>query len=222
MIENNLAVEKSQLPVHNLVVGKSKAERRVPVQKRAKEKYEAVLNACTIVLAREGYNGTTTSNIAEEAGVAIGALYEYFPNKESIFSAFLESSIDGMMTSIIADAPIEQGMDTTETIRSLLKVAVIASQKNRKMLRVLVNEVPGVLDLPNLKDFEARWSELARYFAKAGNLSLTDKEIEMKIYILVNALYGFFIRSFFSSVEPPAEEVTEELLKLIVSYAEQK
>ena len=219
MMDNVDSVSSERVKSENDAPVKEKQARRVPMQKRAREKYDAVLDACTVVLAREGYNGTTTSNIANEAGVAIGSLYEYFPNKESIFSAYLESRISNMMEMILESPPTKKLDSPEDAIRGLIHIAVKASQRNREILRVLINEVPGVLDLPYLRDLESKWAGLARALAQASDLDLSEKDVEIKTYILTNALYGFFIRSFFSPAEPDPEEVTEELVKLIVAYS---
>lgn len=61
--------------------------RRVPRQYRSRQTVEAVLAAVPIVLKRQGARALTTNRIAEVAGVSIGSLYQYFPNKQSVFSA---------------------------------------------------------------------------------------------------------------------------------------
>lgn len=201
---------------------KEKPARRVPMQKRAREKYDAVLDACTVVLAREGYNGTTTSNIAGEAGVAIGSLYEYFPNKESIFSAYLESRIGTIMDFLVKRAPTDGVYSSENAMRDLLSIAVKATQRNQELLRVLVSEVPGIFDFSQISDLESKWAAVAKSLAGASALELDEEEVELKTYILTNALYGFFIRSVFSPTERDPEEVTDELLKLIVAYGGQE
>jgi AcrR family transcriptional regulator len=49
--------------------------------------WNAILDAAAQVLLAKGYERATTDRIAERAGVSIGSVYEYFPNKESIFAA---------------------------------------------------------------------------------------------------------------------------------------
>ena len=58
--------------------------RRQPSQARARRTYDTVLDAAVALIEREGVERATTRRIALEAGVSIGAVYEYFPNKESI------------------------------------------------------------------------------------------------------------------------------------------
>lgn len=58
--------------------------RRHPSQARARRTYDSVLAAAVALIEREGVERATTRRIALAAGVSIGAVYEYFPNKESI------------------------------------------------------------------------------------------------------------------------------------------
>jgi AcrR family transcriptional regulator len=58
--------------------------RKSPKQARSSELVSVILEAAIQVLERDGSSGFTTSSIAERAGVSIGSLYQYFPNKASI------------------------------------------------------------------------------------------------------------------------------------------
>src|SRR5277367_3197547 len=58
--------------------------RRHPSQARAQRTFGTVLNAAVALIEREGVERATTRRIALAAGVSVGAVYEYFPNKESI------------------------------------------------------------------------------------------------------------------------------------------
>jgi AcrR family transcriptional regulator len=58
--------------------------RKAPRQARSVRLVEDTLEAAIRVLAREGARRFTTARVAEEAGVSVGSLYQYFPNKEAI------------------------------------------------------------------------------------------------------------------------------------------
>jgi AcrR family transcriptional regulator len=68
--------------------------RRVPRQYRSRQTVEAVLAAVPLVVKRHGAGSVTTNRIAEVAGVSIGSLYQYFPDKRSIYSALHERHVD--------------------------------------------------------------------------------------------------------------------------------
>lgn len=62
-------------------------QRRRPRQARSRATYDSILEALAQVLARDGAQGLTTNRVAERAGVSIGTLYQYFPDKAAIVLA---------------------------------------------------------------------------------------------------------------------------------------
>ncbi|RJR49660.1 MAG: TetR/AcrR family transcriptional regulator [Desulfobacteraceae bacterium] len=62
--------------------------RKQPIQRRARETVEVILEAAAQVFAEEGYFATT-NRIAQRAGVSIGSLYQYFNNKDEILSEMI-------------------------------------------------------------------------------------------------------------------------------------
>jgi AcrR family transcriptional regulator len=61
--------------------------RRVPVQERSAARVERMLDACAELLDEIGYDATTTKLIAERAKVAIGSIYQFFPDKRAVVQA---------------------------------------------------------------------------------------------------------------------------------------
>jgi len=64
--------------------------RKNPRQERSKVMVEAILEAATQIFAEMGYARATTNKIAERAGVSVGSLYQYFPNKDSLIARLHE------------------------------------------------------------------------------------------------------------------------------------
>ncbi len=67
--------------------------RKAPSQARAQALVEAIRGACLRILREEGAGALNTNRIAEVAGVSVGSLYQYFPNKEAILSEIFEEII---------------------------------------------------------------------------------------------------------------------------------
>lgn len=61
--------------------------RKVPQQERSRMMVSIIVEAAAQVLERRGENGFNTNAIAERAGISIGSLYQYFPNKHAIVAA---------------------------------------------------------------------------------------------------------------------------------------
>lgn len=88
--------------------------RREPKQRRARETVDAVLEAVPLVVKRHGAHAVTTNRIAEVAGVSVGSLYQYFPDKRAIFAALHERHVEHVRLVLertsadCASAPLEE------------------------------------------------------------------------------------------------------------------
>ena len=90
------------------------APRKQAKQDRSRHTVEALLQATARVLSREGYDKASTNRIAEVAGVNIGSLYQYFPNKDALVAALIDRHIDelrsvmnqSMTTLLMNPAPV--------------------------------------------------------------------------------------------------------------------
>lgn len=70
--------------------GPPAVRRRIPRQERARVTVDAIIEATVELADTDGWTHLSTNRIAERAGVSIGSLYQYFPNKESILAAVVE------------------------------------------------------------------------------------------------------------------------------------
>jgi AcrR family transcriptional regulator len=77
-------------------MAKSTAMRRVPQQARGEERVAAILQAAAQVFQEVGFDAATTNMIARQANTAIGSLYDFFPNKETIARRLGEQFIEDM------------------------------------------------------------------------------------------------------------------------------
>jgi AcrR family transcriptional regulator len=74
-------------------------KRRVPQRDRGERRVAEVLEAAALVIGERGYDAATMTEIAERAGASIGALYQYFPNKEAIGHALRQHYAEEMRAS---------------------------------------------------------------------------------------------------------------------------
>ena len=68
--------------------------RRLPVQARSRERVDRILDAAAQLLTERGYDAVKTNNIAKRAGVSIGSIYQFFPNRFAIFHALVTRYLD--------------------------------------------------------------------------------------------------------------------------------
>lgn len=100
--------------------------RRQPKQQRSRQTVDDVLEATRLVVKRHGTRALTTNRIAETAGVSVGSLYQYFPDKRSIFIALHERHVEDVRqvieqtTAACVSAPLEEF--TRELVQGLVNV----------------------------------------------------------------------------------------------------
>jgi AcrR family transcriptional regulator len=90
------------------VVGPKSPLRRSPVQARAKERIERVLDAAEEVFVSVGYEAATTNQIAAQADTSIGSIYEFFGNKQALAKALAERYLDelnDLYDEVVVDDP---------------------------------------------------------------------------------------------------------------------
>lgn len=118
--------------------------RKSPVQGRAIATWTAILDAATQLFEASGYDEVTTNAIAARAGVSIGSLYQYFPNKSAIVTAIAERHLGDALTVLEAvDAMAErQGLGLAPTLRAMIEASVTAHAAHPAVHRFLFLAAP--------------------------------------------------------------------------------
>lgn len=119
--------------------------RKVPVQARAVETRERILDAAARVFSRHGYAAGTTNRIADEAGLSVGSLYQYFPNKDAILVQLVRRHIEEGIAAVAARldavaATGESGLD--DLVGAVVDAAVDSHVGDPALHQVLFEESP--------------------------------------------------------------------------------
>jgi AcrR family transcriptional regulator len=134
---------------------KREKPRKTPVQARAKVTWNAILDAAAQVLIKHGYEKATTDRIAQRAGVSIGSVYEYFPNKEAIFAALtlrwneqrwevLQAPQGALQPSALAEDQRAEGQSgLAAAIRAAVRARIAATRLNPQLNAAINLEVPN-------------------------------------------------------------------------------
>jgi len=99
-----------------------KAKRASPTQTRGKERVRVILAAALDLFRERGVEEITTNEIAEHAGIPIGSLYRYFPNKDAIITALTElyTSDIAQIFDQIGEHPLLKYMSWDEVLLLLI------------------------------------------------------------------------------------------------------
>ncbi|NQW72030.1 MAG: TetR/AcrR family transcriptional regulator [Actinobacteria bacterium] len=102
----------------------SLAPRKVPRQERSRRTVDRILVAAAQVFHEAGYTSATTNDIALEAGISVGSLYQYFPNKDALLVALTRRHIDsaaaGLVSLVLALSPEDGIRESLRTVVDFL------------------------------------------------------------------------------------------------------
>jgi AcrR family transcriptional regulator len=96
----------------------------------------AILEAAEEVAAERGLEATSTAAIAERAEVAVGTLYNYFPDRDALISALFKLRRDDMLPRITAAAEATKGLSPEARLRAYLTAVVAVFEDHRRFCRV--------------------------------------------------------------------------------------
>lgn len=125
---------------------KTDSLRRRPQQRRSRDTVESVLDAVIRILKRDGPGAVTTNRISEVAGVSIGSVYQYFPDKRAIFGALHErhiQEIDRMVQSTLVE---HAGSSLEELMRAMIEAMIDAHRADPELFELLLTVMPHRVD----------------------------------------------------------------------------
>ncbi len=194
--------------------------RRTPRQRRSQETVEVILQATAQVLAEQGYAKASTNRIAKRAGVSVGSLYQYFPNKDALFHALIERHVHAQNASFSQLFSVSLASPPRELIRQAVR-ALVASHRVQPELHVLlISQLGGLEQAAELLSLDTRAIQaLEAYFRAQSSALRPMKDPRLVAEVIVFAVEAVVHRSLMQSptkLDDPAVE--EELLRLVSGY----
>lgn len=119
--------------------------RKTPVQSRSKATVDAIFQATIQVLLVQGSSRLTTIRVAERAGVSVGTLYQYYPNKQALLGAVLEWHLLRVVATVEEAARSAQHTPLATMVRAVVGAYVAAKMHDVTEAQALYR-VAGELD----------------------------------------------------------------------------
>lgn len=192
--------------------------RKKPIQQRSSAMVEAILEATIQVLLAEGKERLTTTRVAYRAGVSVGTLYQYFPNKSALLQAALKRHLEGVR-AVIEQVSKENCSQPILEMATALILAFLAAKlrdvKESAALYAVSSDVDGmtIAKAMGIRSCHA----IAEMFATAPE-GLT-KDAELIATVITAAMSGIARRLLESkSPERHLPALREELLILVHAY----
>lgn len=139
------------------------SSRKQPRQARSTELVAAILQAATQVLAKEGAARFTTARVAEKAGVSIGSVYQYFPNKAAILFR-LQSDEWQQTTQMLRGILEDADKPPLERLRALVHAFICSECEEAQMRVALSDAAPLYRDAPEAHEVRAAGKQIFQDF----------------------------------------------------------
>lgn len=193
--------------------------RKRPQQERSRLTVEAILEAAAQVLERDGYDALTTTRVAERAGVSIGTLYQYFPDKAVVVAGLVEARLGREVHAMRAAFTRAERLPLPEASDQLVSafVGLFAGDPSRSAAvlygALRVRWRPVVDDLV---------TQMAGATAGLLGRRLRDacgRDLEQTAYVVVAAVIGVVARSLVERPETLRDgTAARELRRLVRAY----
>jgi AcrR family transcriptional regulator len=187
--------------------------RRRPRQARSQVTVSAILEATVRVLLKHGYEGCTTRLVAEVAGVGIGSVYEYFPNKEALIAAVIEREADRYMAVLQREMLATIDRPFADALRVALSAALCELESRRDLVSLLLTEYPYVGQLTALGRVPRHAAELAALCLRRWGDEVCISDRPATYHVLASMLIGAYLAH---TLRPVAQVSSEAMLDALV------
>ena len=162
--------------------------RKKPLQARSRATVEAILEAAARVLVEEGFERTTTNRVADVAGVSIGSLYQYFPNKESLLTELAERHMEAMLGQLAQMAEALAGATLEDAVRVYVRAMLAAHAVDPELHRVLTEQVPAIAGLDRVREIQAEAEVIVQAYLEGHRERLRPPDLGLATFVIVTAV----------------------------------
>ena len=181
-------------------------------QKRSRKTILTVLEAATQVLIEHGYEHATTNRIANRSGFSIGTLYQYFENKEDVYSELVALELQRLTDAVESCAP---GDNLSDTMVTVLRSANATLGEHPGETQALAPLLAG----PFKAELDAAREKVITFLAcllAAHRHEIVLQDLDVAARVLVNAAEGFAMVA--SPEHFPASETERHIFRLLLAY----
>jgi AcrR family transcriptional regulator len=196
--------------------------RKEAIQARSRATVDALIEATARILVREGFDRASTNRIAEEAGVSIGSLYQYYPSKEALVAAVIDRHQQELMQVVrnalaeVSALPLEEG------VRRLIAVAIDAHRVNPKLHRVLAEQIPRTGRLKNVEAFNRETYALFRSYLESHRVEVRAADLDLAAFVCVTSVEALTHTAVLHRPEVLSDKaagaLVEEATRLVLRY----
>jgi AcrR family transcriptional regulator len=193
--------------------------RRSPRQTRSRETVAVILDATTRVLVQDGVDSFNTNRIAEIAGISIGSLYQYFPNKDALLLALNQRHVH-QMHDIVHSAMLDaRCLPLPQVITKLIRAFILAHTIDPALHRALTAHA---WRLKTSENVDARGQEtlaqLQHLLAKNRSI-VVPKNTDLAVQLMLHTVHALVHKAVIEEDSPKSSaEMETEITQIVLSY----
>jgi AcrR family transcriptional regulator len=200
-----------------------KPQRKSPKQDRSKAIVEAIFEATLRILPKVGSQNITTTKIAEFAGISIGSLYQYFPNKESVLAGIVDIISKAKTAEVQKRIDEIGGKSMTEATDTMVDLGLEIFLKEKEKVREVYRQAPELGRLPALLKLRQSVVERLAEEMKKHRPGLPPEEYLRVSFVAVNSLMGVVHTMLYDdSQNYSIDELSFELKTMLNAYFRQR
>ena len=166
------------------------APRKAPRQARSAVTVNAILDATARILVERGYAATSTNAVAERAGVSVGSLYQYFPNKNALIAALHTRHIERMKAVIENALARAMHASLDDGLAGLVEAAVEAHRFEADLHRVLEQQLAGLDVVAPHDAFDQVLEDQVVALLERHRADLTVPDLRLAAYMLLHSSHA--------------------------------
>lgn len=194
--------------------------RKQPVQQRSRDMVAILMDAAARVIVERGFDNLTTNHVAAAAGVSIGSLYQYFPDKDALVEALLQRHAAQLL--VVVDARLRDliDADARAITRGILE-AVFDVVEGDPCRRELMRHWDRLRTRSSFRALEQHMTEACRLYLLRHHDRYRIDNLPAALFVAINSLH-YTVAHYFS-LERPAlarAEVIRALGDMLGAYLE--
>jgi AcrR family transcriptional regulator len=163
------------------------SKRKIPKQRRAQETVSTILQATAQVLVERGYQGLTTNRVAEVSGFSIGSLYQYFPNKQSLLFALVES-VKKQEVEVLERHLSKENLSVESLVEEVVEALIEIHQTEPELRRAIMVYIPESKDFCRNTSYQQHVIDVVGKALKKHANEIRVLDPKMSAFILLKAV----------------------------------